>query len=260
MQAGLEARIAQEKWKNAARVASNLSELTLTLGEVPRAVAFGAQSVELADRSGDAFMRLVNLTAWVDALHQAGRWEESAAAFREAEAMQAERQPEYPRLYSLRGFRYCDLLLGRAEPEDGAGLDGIAGPGSRPEEAERFRQTCREVMERARQALEWVTKVFYNMSLLDSALDHLTLGRAHLGLALPAAEPAASMRLHACDAHLEGARLCRDQGELEETRRHMARARELVKETGYGRQEREVAWLERTLGVGPTGRENIAQG
>ena len=55
MQAGLEARIAQEDWKNAAVSASNLSELTLTLGDVPRAVAFGEQSVELADRSGDAF-------------------------------------------------------------------------------------------------------------------------------------------------------------------------------------------------------------
>ena len=29
--------------------------------------------------------------------------------------MQAESQPEYPRLYSLSGFRYCDLLLSDAE-------------------------------------------------------------------------------------------------------------------------------------------------
>ncbi|HEV2846574.1 MAG TPA: hypothetical protein VG477_17090, partial [Thermoanaerobaculia bacterium] len=112
MQAGLEARIAQEDWKNAAISAGNLGELTLTLGEVPRAVAFGEQSVELADRSGDAFQRMGNRTTWADSLHQAGRWEESAAAFREAEAMQAERQPQYPRLYALQGFHYCDLLLG----------------------------------------------------------------------------------------------------------------------------------------------------
>ena len=32
--------------------------------------------------------------------------------------MQAERQPDYPLLYSLRGFRYCDLLL--AAPERAA--------------------------------------------------------------------------------------------------------------------------------------------
>ena len=187
MRAGLEARIVQEDWTNAAAVASNLSELTLTLGDVPSAVAFGEQSVELADRSGDAFERLSDRTAWADALHQAGRWEESAAAFHEAEAMQAEQQPEYPRLYSLQGFQYCDLLLGRAEPEDGSELDRLAGPGSRPEELERFRQVCREVLERARQFFEWRVP---GDSLLSIALDHLTLGRAHLGLALTAAPTA----------------------------------------------------------------------
>ncbi|HBL30300.1 MAG TPA: hypothetical protein DD490_25990, partial [Acidobacteria bacterium] len=169
MQAGLEASTAQEDWKNAERVASNVSELTLTLGDVARAVAFGEQSGELADRSGDAFMRMVNRTKWADALHQAGRWEESAVAFREAEAMQAERQPEYPRLYSVQGFRYCDLLLGQAEVES----------------VERFRQACREVAERAGYSLESAEV------LLDIALDHLSLGRAHLGLAVTAAEPAA---------------------------------------------------------------------
>jgi len=56
------------------------------------------------------------------------------------------------------------------------------------------------------------------------------------------------MRLYECDAHLEWARLCRDQGDLAAARRHVARARELVNETGYGRREREVRWLEGTVG------------
>jgi len=56
------------------------------------------------------------------------------------------------------------------------------------------------------------------------------------------------MRLHECDAHLEWARLCRDQRDLAAARRHLARARELVDETGYKRREREVAWLEGQLG------------
>jgi len=51
--------------------------------------------------------------------------------------MQAEQEPEYPRLYSLQGYQYCDLLLSRGEPEDGAGLDGLAAA---PEEARRFPQ------------------------------------------------------------------------------------------------------------------------
>ncbi|HKH45333.1 MAG TPA: hypothetical protein VKM72_11765 [Thermoanaerobaculia bacterium] len=305
MQSSMEMNIEREEWQGAAISACNLCELTLTLGDVPRAVALGEQSVELADRSGDAFERLSDRTVWADALHQAGRWEESTAAFREAEAMQAERQPEYPLLYSLQGFQYCELLLGRAEPEAGSGLDGLAGPGSRPEEAERFRLACREVLERARQTLEWVTTQSW---LLDIALDHLILGRAHLGLALmedhtaglaKVAEPLdravdglrrasqevllpsgllaraalrrfqsdftgaaadltealeiaelGQMRLHECDAHLEWVRLCRDQEDLDAARRHVARARVLVNETGYGRRAREVGWLEGVLGKG----------
>ncbi|HSS49616.1 MAG TPA: TIR domain-containing protein [Thermoanaerobaculia bacterium] len=303
MQASMEMDIEREYWKGAAVSSSNLSELTLTLGDVRRTVALGGQSVELADRSGDALWRLVSRATWADALHQAGRCEESAAAFREAEAMQAEAQPEYPRLYSLRGFQYCDLLLSRAEPEAGTGLDGLAGLGSRPA-AERFRRACREVLERARQTLEWAEKG--GLSLLAVALDYLTMGRAHLGLALTedrttgfaqAAEQLdqavdglrragredylprgllaraalrgfrsdfaggaadlgeameiaerGPMRRHECDAHLEWARLCRDQGDLAVARRHVARARELVNETGYGRREREVRWLEGTVG------------
>src|SRR5947209_4413905 len=90
--------------------------------------------------------------------------------------------------YSFRGFSYCDLLLGRAEPVTGSGLDGLAGLDSRPEDVELFRQTCLEVLERARQTLEWIMP---QNRLLDIALDHLSLGRAHLGLALSAPQPAA---------------------------------------------------------------------
>ena len=50
-------------------------------------------------------------TTHADALHQAGDTAAALALFREAEQLQQERQPAYPRLYSLQGFRYCDLLL-----------------------------------------------------------------------------------------------------------------------------------------------------
>ena len=270
----------------------------------------GEESVELADRSGDASERMEERTVWANALYQAGRWEKGEAAFREAEAIQAVWQPERPRLYALEGFLYCDLLLGRAEPEAGSGLDRLAGLDSRPEEAKRFRQASQEVLERGTESLRVSEE---NHWLRDLALDRLTLGRAHLGLALTVPQPAAPgedctaglaeaaeqldravdglqragqenylpsgllaraalrrfrsdfagaaadlnealeiaergpMRLHECDAHLEWARLCRDQGDLAAARRHVARARELVNETGYGRREREVGWLERVL-------------
>jgi tetratricopeptide (TPR) repeat protein len=307
MQTALDRYNALEAWRAAAVLASNLSELTLTLGEVGRAVAFGEQSVALANHSGDAFQRMGNRTTLADALHQAGRWEESAEVFREAEALQVERQPEYPRLYSLGCYQYCDLLLSRGEPEAEAGLDGLAAA---PEEARRFRQDCREVQERVGQTIKISER---NNWLLDIALDHLSLGRAYLGLAQTAPEPATpgeeaeadfaqaaehldraveklrqaaredylprgllaraalhrlrgdraraaadlsealeiaergGMRLHACDAHLEWARLVLQQGDTEAAREHVASARQLVNETGYERREREMAWLERRL-------------
>ncbi|HEX5719100.1 MAG TPA: toll/interleukin-1 receptor domain-containing protein, partial [Thermoanaerobaculia bacterium] len=114
-----------------------------------------------------------------------GRWEESAEAFGEAEALQAERQPQYPRLYSVPGYQYCDLLLSLGEPEDGAVTDGLAAD---PKAARQFRETCREVRERAEHLFQWRLP---GDPLLDIALDHLSLGRAHLGLALTAPRPAA---------------------------------------------------------------------
>ncbi len=183
MEASLEALNTQEDWKNAVRLAYHLSELTLTLGEVERAIAFGKQSVDLANWSGGR--QIVTRTILADALHQAGRWEESAETFRKAEALQAEDQPEYPRLYKLRGYRYCDLLLSRGEPEDGSVLDGFDVD---PEAARRFHATCQEVRQRAEQFFQWRAS---GDSLLSIALDHLSLGRAHLGLAQTALQPTA---------------------------------------------------------------------
>ena len=191
-------------WKQAAQGASNLSELELTLGEVAGAVGDAEQSVTYADRSGDAFQRMSKRTTHADALHQAGRRDEAEARFREAEQMQAERQPDYPLLYSLPGFQYCDLLLAEAERQGAAtflslspiarsaqsisrsNVDPAALPedGAAPPQAETATRMspllgrCRAVSERAAQTLKWVTDA--KMSLLTIALDHLTLGRAAL--------------------------------------------------------------------------------
>ena len=92
-----------------------------------------------------------NRTTLAAALHAMGLRDEAAAQFEEAERMQKERQPDYPLLYSLQGFRYCDLLLDQGRDAD--------------------------VRERAAQTLEWAKAQHW---LLDIALDHLSLGRAHL--------------------------------------------------------------------------------
>jgi hypothetical protein len=159
-----------EEWAGAAASYSNLSELELTLGDVAGAVADAERSVTYADRSGDAFLRVVDRITHADALHHAGRRDKAEPRFREAEQMQAERQPSYPLLYSVQGFRYCDLLLAEAEREAWKAEGEL-----RKEEGLAL---CRTVSERGAKTLEWAEN--NNGALLTIALDHLTLGRAAL--------------------------------------------------------------------------------
>jgi hypothetical protein len=163
-------RIANETaaWGNAATRASTLSEAELLIGEVAAAVATASQSVTYADRSGDEFHIMGNRTTLADALHAAGRREEAERLFTDAEQRQKKQQPKYPLLYSLQGYRYCDLLLAKGE-----------------------RAATRD---RASQTLEWARSQNW---LLDTALDTLSLGGAHLGLALEivaSQRPAATAR------------------------------------------------------------------
>jgi tetratricopeptide (TPR) repeat protein len=275
MQAALEAVIALEDWGNAARYAINVSEIYLTSGDLTQALEYAQQGVDLADRSGDAFIRMYNRTTLADALHQAGRLEEAEATFREAKEIQRERQPGLPLLYSFQGFRYCDLLLGQGKYQ--------------------------EVQSRASQTLEWVTEEQW---LLDIALDHLSLGRAHLlqaqqegsrdfahavahldqavdglrqagmqeyvilGLLARAElhramgfldraradlEQALSiatrggMRLYEADCHPEYARLHLACCGKEKARESLAKAKGMIEEMGYHRRDGEVAELEGEL-------------
>jgi len=133
MRAATELAVKHKDWENAATGNSNLSELELTLGAVAGAVGDAEQSVTYADRSGDAFQRESRRTTHADALHQAGRRPEAETRFREAAQMQAERQPDHPLLYSLPGFKYCNLLL--AAPERAAWQTVLASGGCQPSES-----------------------------------------------------------------------------------------------------------------------------
>ena len=143
--------VKQENWLEAAKNASNLSELQLTLGEVEAAIASAERSVNHADRSEDLFQRMGKRTTHADALHQYGEQDAALKLFQEAEELQKQEQPQYPQLYSMQGFHYCDLLLTMGESS--------------------------QVLERAKYALTISER---NQWLLDIALDHLSLGRAHL--------------------------------------------------------------------------------
>jgi hypothetical protein len=172
VRAGLQLDEAARDWKNAAIAASNLSESELLLGDVAAAVVSAARAVEHADRSGDDFPKMVNRVRHSAALHAAGRRDEAQALFADAERRQREMQPEYPLLYSLQGYQYCDLLLTRGE--------------------------WTAVRERAAQTRDSARR---HNSLLAVALDELSLGRAELGLALSGRGAAD----HACARRAAGA-------------------------------------------------------
>jgi tetratricopeptide (TPR) repeat protein len=173
MRGAQENLIKQENWSEAANNGTNLSSLNLTRGDVASAVHDAEKSLAFADQSRDASWIMRTRVYHADALHQAGRRAEAEARFREAEHMQAESQPNYPLLYSLQGFQYCDLLL--REAERGA-WQLLLNPKSQIANSE-LNDACRAVEQRAAQTLPIAER---NNWLLDIALDHLTLGRASL--------------------------------------------------------------------------------
>jgi len=201
VRAGIESEANNEHWENAARGASNLSELKLSLGLVDAAVADGALAIDYADRSSDAFQRLTRRTDHGDALWQAGEGQQAAKLFSEAEAMQAERQPGYPLLYSLAGFRYCDLLLAPAERLAWCcllpSLSGRGGGGKGRQlssESKVAMVTCWKVVERAKKALQ--IAISNKLSFLTVALDRLTLSRASFYATLLRGESGSTCSLH----------------------------------------------------------------
>ncbi|MHB9075231.1 MAG: TIR domain-containing protein [Desulfobaccales bacterium] len=275
MQASLKARISQKSWANAAIAASNLSELSMTLGRLVQAAEYARQAVALADKSADDHQKIASRTtlAWVFFLQ--GRLSATAELFEEAEMLQQQNQPEYPFLYSQRGFKYCQLLLSRGQ--------------------------YREVMERAGKTVELVSKAGW---LLDIALDHLSLGQAYLRQSLAEGSPdltsaathlhqamaglrqageesyvvqgllvraglyrvlqdwphahcdlqeamaratRGGMALHQADAHLEYARLQLAQGDTGPARQHLTTAKQMITAMGYHRRDQEVQDLETQL-------------
>ncbi len=270
MKAGMELQITQKDWSNVAVAASNLSALYLTLGDIAPAISYARRSVEFADKSGDGFERESDRTTLADALHQSGAMEDAYVLFQEAEQMQGVRTPDYRFLYSLYGYRFCDLLLSWGE---------YAG----------VRERTEETIQIAKQQ-HW---------LQDIALDHLSLGRASMLLAIEQHGDLASASdyldravdglreagtqhmlprgllaraalsrlqtnfpqahtdlnetfdiatqggqlLHLTDYHLESARLALAEGERSKAADHLTSAQDLIAKTGYHRRDGELAAL-----------------
>jgi len=170
MRAALDGVVALEDWKNGAIYAGNLSELDLTLGDLPSALRHAEQSVQHADRSEDADRIMITRATHADALHQAGWLVEAGERFREAEILQKNANPVLPFLYSLRGFQFCELLLAAVEC---TAWRRCLETDEQPVDA----QILADVEHRATTTLAIALR---NKWLLSGARDNLTLGRVAL--------------------------------------------------------------------------------
>lgn len=147
------AHLEQENWYEASNDASNLSQFYLLLGKLKYSAKFGRKGVKLAEKSKDSYSKMVRRTDLADALHQAGKLKASEQLFREAESLLIEPEQEY--LFSLWGYRFCELLLT-------LGYD-------------------KEVIKRSKYTLENWSKP--KEQLLAIALDYLSLANANMILA-----------------------------------------------------------------------------
>jgi tetratricopeptide (TPR) repeat protein len=162
------ARDALEKEKSkrslqpATENAINLSEIYATLGRIPPAIETARKCVAMADEcpvDKESRLKIHSRTTLAYAMWLGGDATAAEKTFKEAEALQAAADPQFPRLHSLRGYRYCELLLARGEYE--------------------------EVRTRARESLRWNnSRPEQGRASFYEALDHLLFGKASLFEAL----------------------------------------------------------------------------
>jgi hypothetical protein len=155
MRAALSMAEAAQAWGNAASQALTLSETELLAANVADAVATAKTSVSHAERSGQPRLMITSRATEGNALHAAGKLQKAADLFADAERRQRVVQAQFPILYSIQGYWYCDLLLSQMQ--------------------------AAAALERASRTSQWARTHF---SVLTVALDTLTLGRAHLAEAL----------------------------------------------------------------------------
>ena len=267
IEASIEKLIKQKDRGNIVGNVCNLGELELMLGRVNDAVASGERSMAYAQKTRAMFHLMSSRITLANALHQAAEIKKALCLFEESEQLQQEGQPEFRSLYSLRGFYYCDLLLGQGEMAE-------------------------KVLERAKDALKFATR---NNFLLDIALNKITLGRGYhdqgcllqanhwldhavVGLRLAGHQDqlprgllaraalyrdlekfdlaqqdltevweiaeVGEMRLHIVDYHLEMARLLLASKDESDIHQHVHSAKTLIQETGYHRRDGELVELE----------------
>lgn len=175
IQASLDMCVRRGYWQDASQRAVLLSDLLLHLGDVRGACDSGQSAYDFSTRN--LYVNYQNImtaaTTYGNALFNVGYREEAEAYFRAAESHQLRLTPNYPRLYSLRGFRYCGLLLG--EVERGV-WEKIGGKPLEHQEKVDFVATCQKAIARVNDSIQWLKDPA--CSLLDNGLANLVVGNS----------------------------------------------------------------------------------
>ena len=258
-------------WINYCRSCENLVSLLTPLGRWAEAEAVSREAVSVANGIEDKeerWQRTTTALAYLGhTLHGRGYLKQASTAYTLAEAVQAEAH-HHPKLYSIYGYNYAQLLLEQACQETG----------------------WREVLARRHTSLDIAVKLNHALS---QALDHGAIGlaRAALGepdtvlaldlavttmqragtiIHLPAMHLArahyqrslhdltaawadfesaqtiarrSNMRTYLAECALLGGNLFLDEARAPEVAAHYASAAQLIREDGYGRRLTELHLL-----------------
>ena len=276
MEASLSAYISRNNWIDATRNAGQLSQVYLTIGELPKARHYAEQSVKLADRlagcNNDRSWQAKQRASLAKVLHHEGDMEEAEALFCAAEDMQKDIDPQRPYLFSQWGFMYCDLLLSKKEyqkvqtravrslewkeesktPNHEIALDYLSlgrahllqyqQEGANAAEhlnlAEAYLKLASRYLRQARR-LDYRPRLLLARAELHHIRGNINKWQADLHEAKSIAEYG-RMELYKADCHLEYARLHLAQGKKEAAREHLKAANEMIKQMGYRRRGEEV--------------------
>jgi len=264
-----------EDWNNFCRSCENLVSLLTPLGRWSEAEAVSREAVSMANGITDEEERwqrtTTSLSCLGHSLHGRGYLKQAATAYMLAEVVQAEAH-HHPKLYSVYGYNYAQLLLEQACQETG----------------------WREVLARRHTSLDIAVKLDHALS---QALDHggIGLARAALGepdtvlaldmavttmqragtvVHLPAMHLArahyqrslrdlaaaredleaaraiarhGNMRTYLAECALLGGNLLLDEARAPEAALQYASAEQLIREDGYGRRLSELHLLHARL-------------
>lgn len=144
----LDEYVAQGSFEGASVAAGNLCEIYSAIGDLHQALSYAQKSVDMTTNIGDMIHHVTSRAYVATVLYFLGYIPEAETAFREAEKIQAEDEPRLPYLYSISGFWYCSLLMDQGRYQ--AVIDRLGRTCTAPD------------------------------SLLDVALEYLSLGQAHM--------------------------------------------------------------------------------